>query len=130
MSCGTHVAWLRGTGQKPNGSFEKVELWASAYTTRSASPAPFLVGDYEVLSTNQRGRGEDGRVAYLVRFDPPMESGVRVRNLVTKEARTLPTPTGFQVSQVFGVAKGSVYFTAMKGLSNEPRRVFRWKVGI
>jgi hypothetical protein len=130
----SHVAWLRGFGQKATNDYEKVELWASEFSPDPAQLKPYKVSSItggQVSTANWAMHGGWGRLAYqeydLSPSGQVTNIRVRVFDLKTLEKRDIPLPLGERARFIHGVTKSHVWFVT-DGFDNAPRQLYRWKI--
>ncbi len=130
----SHVAWLRGFGQKATNDYEKVELWASEFSPDPAQLKPYKVSSItggQVSTANWAMHGGWGRLAYQEYDLSPSGqfTNIRVRifDLKTLEKRDIPLPLGERARFIHGVTRSHVWFVT-DGFDNAPRQLYRWKI--
>jgi hypothetical protein len=130
----SHVAWLRGFGQKATNDYEKVELWASEFSPDPAQLNPYKVSSVtggQVSTANWGLHGGWGKIAYgEYDLSPSGQfNNIRVRifDLKTLEKRDIPLPLGERARFIHGVTRSHVWFVT-DGFDNAPRQLYRWKI--
>jgi hypothetical protein len=111
----SHVAFVRGTGQKPDNfaNFDKVELWASPFADNPADLKPTFVGNVE-LDMVLRGRssvsGGYGRYGLLNSW-----TSVSVWDLPTGEHRSIEATDGLIFGSFLGFTKTDLWIATKTG---------------
>ena len=115
---GTHVAWLRGYGQKQLNIYETVETWAADLDLAGDPVAPRKIEDFPGINNATSAVASRGRIAAVAAIDR-----VRLCDLASSECRDmLLPPNGGELSRLVGLTATHLWIE-----TSGQKRMFRLK---
>lgn len=115
----THLGWLRGINPVSVNKFEKLELWATAWTPEPGSVVPYFVADVPGTSTSEASGGEGWYQALL------QPSASTLWHLGTESRVDLVAEAGVEFGKPLGVTGGRAYFAMRPASKNELKYLLR-----
>lgn len=125
----SHVAWMRGIGQKSTNIFDQVEIWASPYSADPKQLVPEKIGDHgdkNLASRSTYGAGHG--IFFVVESDGNGWAKGAIWDLAAKTKREVPYPHGFSASGVPGVTKTHVWGMIDETGINFSHRLLRFAI--
>jgi len=107
---GTHLGWVRGIHPTDTNTFERVELWATAYSPNPADLQPYKVDDlpYEFGSTHYVAADGKYAAAYPLN-EAELTNGEIIWDLATKAKQVIDLGPNLAVRSHYGLTKDYVW---------------------